>query len=733
MTLHAPFSVVSGCTLLSRASPLSREERHIDANSGPGSLVADPRRLADFDWRQRYSTGRNDLYADFYEPAISRAATFDRAVGYFRSTIFNLTGAAVARFALRNGRIRLVCSPDIPEEDAKAIDSALSLRTTVETALLRELEQVLDNPEARSGVEMLSALVATDHLDVRLCIWPAGSGLFHDKVGVFHDTVGNALSFVGSANETWQAWSRNGNHESFEVFRSWSSEDDRVDAHAAYFESLWEGREPSLTVIEVPTAVRERLIGVTADSPHAVLKRFAHARAKERRKPFAFQTQAIESWETRDRRGILQHATGTGKTVTALLAIRRWLDSGLPALVLVPSRLLLRQWEREARLELADMDPAILLVGGNNDQWRRHSLLRLFTESSGDPRLTIATIQTACTDDFRRRLHAGPHLLIVADEVHRLGAPGFRKALMANAGGRLGLSATPDRYGDPEGTEEIRSYFGPNLEPVITLRDAIALKRLCPYKYFPHLVSLDDGEIADWQVRTRQIVKAHGVCQARPNDRESSERYRLLLIQRAKIAKQAAEKTGTACAIVEEGYSTPQHWLVYCDDRSQLDEVVSSLRQRRLPVLEYHSAMENDAEATMDRFGRDGGVLVAIKCLDEGVDIPSVSHAVILASSRNPREFIQRRGRVLRRAAGKTSATIHDLLVQPPPSGGANIFDALTEAEVARAVVFARDAANQSAYTGLMTLCARWGVDIESLSELGIESDEDIEDDQGDA
>lgn len=399
------------------------------------------------------------------------------------------------------------------------------------------------------------------------------------------------------------------------------------------------------------------------------------------------------------------------------------MEQGKPAVVLVPSRLLLAQWEKEARQELSVLDPAILLAGGSNDKWRHHSLLRLFTEPNGDARLTIATIQTACTRDFRNRVNGGDHLLLVADEVHRLGAPEVRKALTIAAGARLGLSATPDRYGDAEGTAAIRDYFGETLDPVITLAAAISLGRLCKYKYFPHVVQLDEDEVAEWKTRTQQMVAARVYWTAHPEDKDAYERYKLLLIQRARVAKQAAAKTGAACLIVAEGYESRGHWLVYCDDTGQLNEVVHQLRAADLPVLEYHSAMEGSAEATLDRFGREGGILVAIKCLDEGVDIPTVSHAVILASSRNPREFIQRRGRVLRRAPGKRIAVVHDLLVEPPDEDGASAFDGLVQGEIARAAVFARDADNPSAFTTLMELCARWGVDIEQLAASGMEGD----------
>jgi superfamily II DNA or RNA helicase len=678
--------------------------------------------LRSFDWRPRYSTSREDLVADFFEPALDRAARYDRAVGYFRSSFYSLTGVATARFALRGGRIRLLCSPELTEEDVTAIQEGLDQRAALDTAVRRELEQILRYPSVRKPFELLANLIAINALDVRFAIWNERAGLFHDKVGIFFDSLGDSISFSGSINETWRAWHPLGNHESFEVFLSWTSERSRVSDHQAYFEALWDGREPGVSIYEAPEAFREGFLRYADRDPEEKLRTIARTPMRQPKRLFDHQSAALGDWEKRGRRGILDHATGSGKTLTALNAIRGWIGEGKPALVVVPSQLLLEQWADEAAAELDELGPSIVLVGGGHDTWRRDSLLRLQTRPTGGARLTIATVQTACTPAFLSRVDQGPHLLVVADEAHRFGSSEFRAVFGIDAGARLGLSATPQRAGDPEGTRAIFDYFGDILEPRFTLRDGIEANRLCPYEYFIHLVQLDHEELEEWKALSVRIAEAYAREQGADRSAPLSEQLKFLLIQRARIAKKAHAKVPTACKIVGENFVEGQHWLLYCDDQAQLRAVLDRLRRKNLDALEYHAAMGGDRGATLDRYRRFGGILVAIRCLDEGVDIPAITHAVILASSRNPREFIQRRGRLLRKAEGKFGAVIHDLLVAPPDDPEERL-DGLLRAEIARAREFAESAINRSTETELDGLCIEWGIDQDEIKHFGVEED----------
>jgi superfamily II DNA or RNA helicase len=174
----------------------------------------------------------------------------------------------------------------------------------------------------------------------------------------------------------------------------------------------------------------------------------------------------------------------------------------------------------------------------------------------------------------------------------------------------------------------------------------------------------------------------------------------MLLIERSRILKQARGKVAAALRVLTQEFASDDRWLVYCDDTTQLDAAVTGALALGLPVMEFHSAMKGDRAAVLRSLSAHGGVVVAIRCLDEGVDLPSCDHALILASSTVDREYIQRRGRVLRSAPEKVMATVHDLLLVNG-SGGV-----LARSEAMRALEFARLSRNPGARAHLQLLIA---------------------------
>jgi superfamily II DNA or RNA helicase len=335
-------------------------------------------------------------------------------------------------------------------------------------------------------------------------------------------------------------------------------------------------------------------------------------------------------------------------------------------------------------------------------------------------------MDSASSEQFRKRVQQGDHLLVVADEVHRMGSPSNSRIMQIEAGARLGLSATPQRYGDPEGTKKIFDYFGPVIEPRITLADAVRAGRLVPYEYYPHPINLTATEADDWRKRT-QAIKLEIARQKTDSDGRKilSERAKMMLIQRSRIAKKAAAKVNLAVHVLQQNFEAGQSWLVYCEDSDQLGHVLRALADSGMSAVEYHSNMSGDREATMKWFRSFGGILVSIRCLDEGVDIPAVSHALILASSQNPRQFIQRRGRVLRKAPGKALAVIHDAIVVPVDPEEEIDQLGLLKAELLRSVEFADDALNRMAGAELREIAMQMGISPDSLgAEQGQEEEE---------
>lgn len=686
---------------------------------------------------QRYRTGTSDPIHDFYRPSLQNSACYDRAVGYFRSSIYLIVGHDTIEFAKRGGRIRLVCSPSLHPADTASIEAGYRGRELdMGSALEDELEDLLSQPETNYRTRVLATLVATGALDIKIAVRPKSYGLYHEKIGIFRDRFKNALSFIGSANETWNGWDPAGNFESIEAFCSWKglAEAGRVQRHTDDFEALWNKVAPDVSVEDFPEAVRRRLIQETLPSLSAIEAdlledSIPRGMTNPKRAPLPHQTAAIQAWELAGKKGVLQHATGSGKTFTAISAMRSHLALGLPVLILVPSSLLLSQWSVEIAAEMPDA--ARMLAGAGHNSWRQGT--RLTSISSDDcnlgPRVIIATMQTAATDTFQSGLCQGPHLMLVADEVHQIGSSFNAKSLSLQTGPKLGLSATPERYGDSEGTARIFGYFGPILPPAITLRDAIAAGRLVEYQYFPHPVRLSADEAEEWRELSKAISREVGRSQSPDGSRYLSDRAKLLLIRRSRIAKKAGNKIALAVEILSAEFEEGARWLVYCEDLEQLSEVRSALSSAGLSSTEYHSNMLGDKSGTLDWFKTFGGILVSIRCLDEGVDIPAISHALVLASSQNPRQFIQRRGRVLRSISGKTLAVIHDAIVVPVSVEDEPEQLALLRSEFVRALEFAGDAFNGGADAELRAIAAEIGFDPDENSQDGVE-DEDSEDDR---
>lgn len=684
--------------------------------------------LSSLAFETEYRSIKDNPAGSFYQRCLRNSCFYRRAVGYFRSSVFAVVGPAVVEFARRGGRINLICSPDLDPGDVEHIALGYARRQQdLADSLVEQFDALLADSRTNGPARTLATLIAVGALELKLAERTDRRGIYHEKIGLFSDTLGNVVSFKGSANETWSAWHEQGNFESIEVFCSWRGglEEQRVRRHSDHFLRLWAENDPDIAVFPFPSSATDYfkrfasrgLDELLTDAPPAT---------PQRREALPHQQAAIAGWIAQGRRGILEHATGSGKTFTAILAIREHVSRGLPSLVLVPSRLLLTQWARELRDELPEA--AILMAGAGHDRWRAPRRLRSMTDADPElgPRITLATMQTGASDEFRQRVLGGPHLLIVADEVHQIGSPQNARAMEIDAGFRLGLSATPTRYGDPDGTARILNYFGRVVPPPVTLMDAVSAGRLVPYEYQPHPVNLTASEADDWREITkaiRQEVARQGTDEH--GSRRLSEKAKMLLIRRSRIAKKAAVKVRLAVDVLTTAYEQGQGWLVYCEDGGQLADVLIALREAGLEPVEYHSGMAGDRDATMDWFKSFGGILVSIRCLDEGVDIPAVSHALILASSQNPRQFIQRRGRVLRKSHGKHLAVIHDAIVVPVDAEAEPEQTALLKAELVRSVEFANYALNRAAGAELRSIAISMGIDPDTLgADVGEEEDD---------
>ncbi|MDQ6883743.1 MAG: DEAD/DEAH box helicase family protein [Candidatus Dormibacteraeota bacterium] len=692
---------------------------NVDTTLGATVEVA---RLRDVPLRRRYSTGRADLMEEFFRPCLAAAGSYDRAVGFFSSTFYLLVGVTMAGFAHRAGKMRIVCCPRLSEVDIAAMREGYGSRAAG-SGLVRELEECLEDPVGQAVGRLLATLIAYGTIDLRIAFRPGVVGIYHDKLGIFTDAHGDRVSFDGSANESWSAWSGAGNYEAFHAFSSWA-DPERVGEDVEYFESLWNGRESGLEVIPFPDVAQGRLQAMVdpegiihaEQRVRAAVEAQSQARSSGRPELRRHQRTVLEDWSKQSHRGIVEHATASGKTITALTAAGQALEAGIATLIVVPTVTLVEQWLAEARGYFGNT-VQVMLAGSGHDEWRAGANLRNFLEP-GARRLVIVTIDTAATEDFTKRLGELHPLCLIVDEVHNAGSPQRRQLLeLVDADWRLGLSATWQREGDPIGTAAILDYFEHVLEPVYGLQHALDDGYLCPYRYVIHPLSLTDHERDEWARQTVAIGRALGAARG-----EVTESVLQQLIRRARIIKKASGKPQLAADVLRDSYREGDAWLVYCDDTAQLRDTRLAIEAAGLRTMEYHRQAAGAEEEALAEFERTGGIMLAIKCLDEGVDIPRIDHALILASSTTRREFIQRRGRVLRRADRKYQAEIHDVLVDAEGFTDASSATFLLN-EVARAREFASSARDSIAARLVLDRWERHLVDLGLQTYTGAAAD----------
>jgi superfamily II DNA or RNA helicase len=662
------------------------------------------RGLRDFPFEENYEANSDDLIARFLKPGLDRATHYDRAVGYFRSSVFQLITVAMSDFALRGGRIRLIASPSLTDDDYSIIKKRqLTLDDRVDNCLSSDINKLMQDDLGYTAIRLFATLLEHQIMDFRLTYRPDKKGFYHVKLGILRDGS-DQVSWRDSVNETFQGWA--GNEETIKPDCSWWDERAlrSTEGDLDYFERTWAGRLPNYEVAalsEVSSAlIREHAV---PDPKQAIEEaRLAYERNSDpdKRKRtrnrgselslHKYQADSVRKW-WKEQRGIISYVTGGGKTYTALKIIQEWYEkSGRSVIVLVPSSLLAQQWQEELRQWVRTA--RILHVGGDDSSadWKEH--LPSFTNRMGStPTLVLGVLNSAAKEHFLNRANVGEHTLMVVDEVHKIGAPHFRKILGLEAGGRLGLSATPERFGDEEGTSAIFDYFGKKIPPPFTIKDGQEAGRLVPYSYFPEKVALTTDEFREYSKLSATIAKLTAIAR-RSKDKRDQDRQSLALIKRAKVLKGAENKVNFALQQINERYQDQDRWLVYCDDISQLEEVRRRLSNAGYSTYKYFADMAFSKPTTIEHFEHLGGILLSINCLDEGIDIPAITHALLLASSINPRQYIQRRGRVLRTCNGKIQAEIVDALVQP--SGDDDQPTVVFDQDIRRADTFAKDATN---------------------------------------
>lgn len=659
--------------------------------------------LKELQIQDEYRSSECNIVKDFYIPCLEQATVYNRAVGYFSSSSMACVAQGLTAFVRSGGQMRLITSPQLSEEDVQAIEQGLKNREqAVEVALLRELEVEL--PQIiQDRLAALAWLLSNGLLEIKLAIPKTlrQRGIYHEKLGVFVDVEGHVVAFAGSANESASALIDN--FECIEVYASWDAGvQRRALRKAEHFQDLWNNQTKNVEVMPFPEAVTRSLLKLCP--PQAPTQDPRVSAMDERYKPDTsppevskqgvpitpfwlnlrpYQKQAVENWFKNNGRGTLKMATGSGKTITSLAVAAALYDKiQLEALIVVcPYRHLVQQWDRECRK--FGLEP--ILAYESVKKWQSELSNQLINLRLGlQPFVTVITTNaTLMGQGFQAQVGAFPQkTLLIGDEAHNLGAERLAASLPKSVGLRLGLSATPERYFDDRGTQSLFDYFGPVLEPEFTLKDAIEAGALVHYRYYPILVELTEDET----LRYRELSAKIGRALAIGGDGDDNEALGPLLAQRARLVGAAENKLTALEELMAKRLNT-DHTLFYCGDGSVEDSVTQeSMRQLEAVTKLLGSELgyrvnTYTAETPLDE--REGlrqqfetgelQGLVAIRCLDEGVDIPAIQSAVILASSSNPRQFVQRRGRILRKHANKQRAELFDMIVVPPDLGRASL------------------------------------------------------------
>ena len=677
------------------------------------------------DIRPLYILPEDPVAKDVLIPCFQAAAHVECMMGFFSSEILVSIAPGLATFInCSNGNLRLIISPLLRSEDREAIANGLASAEEVATAALEDFV-VTENAIAQHTLKCLSWMLRHGRVEIKIALMH--DALFHPKVWLFRESE-DVIAAHGSSNMTYAGLEKN--IEQMSVSKSWEDSNQHyiTERLCTQFKQLWANYDETCMVIPIPQAIEENLLKTyESDTPPTetdfyTLRKQASGAIGEplapngwappsfaipsalrfEEGPFEHQGKAVKAWCDSGYRGILEMATGSGKTIAAMICAHRLYTVEKPLLIVVaaPYIPLIQQWCDE-------ISPfglkAVNLTEANGAKERAVELGRLkrrLGHRNSDVEIVVVTHRTLCSSDFKEELRKFDcETLLIADEVHNLGSEGFITDPPDFFDYRLGLSATPIRQYDAEGTEQLFDFFGP-IAFQFTLEEAIG-HCLVEYEYYVHPVELTDDEMEEWYDLTEKLGK-HAWMH---NNDDTDDDYLLKLLRDRRALLENAENKIPALetVLLGEDLQELRYTLIYASDKApeQLKEVNALLNKHGVLFrqLTYEETGNREQTNQIIRSFQEGTlrILTAKRVLDEGVNIPEIEKAFILASTTVERQWVQRRGRLLRtcRETGKTHSEIHDFLALPPDLDNLDArARALVESELNRIQAFAELAKN---------------------------------------
>ncbi len=682
----------------------------------------------------------------FFSEALCNATEFDIKLGFFSSSAINVLSDGFATFLFNGGRMRMVINDVLSIEDQQAMmvsEDDIPL-PYFDLRNLQEVKRTLSERD-QHFFECLSWLIKNNRLEIKIVVPKCGEGIAHSKCGAFSDGL-NKVAFDGSCNFSRTALIEN--LESLTAFCDWDGQGDicKINDIAEDFEKTFSGNDDSVIYLKADDVKA----GISANFKHKDIDELLHDeqtlishrlndslplsiqtilnKAREKTEsiirqiegfdveisdkvepkfpydePRDYQKQAYALWKT-TQKGLFAMATGTGKTLTSLNCLLNiWKKYHFyKALILVPTITLVDQWEDECKKFHFNN---ITKVSSKNPKWKieldniktKESIL---IEGEKSSFIIIATYASFARENIFRELvdfnrNTTRQILLIADEAHNMGAG----RILDRLGGvkfarRIGLSATPERQFDESGNKAIMDFFGCDNSYTFefNMQDAIDKGYLCRYKYFPHIVHLNDAEMSEYMRISLQLAKFYN------SEKESFPKgddiLMRLLLKRKRIVHKAQEKESIFRQIVEDRFAEKgnlKYTLVYVPEGASPDNETADVFDNTESIIDddysenlidtYTRIVQNVSRTTtvkkfvsgirerneiLEKYANgEIEVLTSMKCLDEGVDVPRSEMAIFCASTGNPRQFIQRRGRILRKHPDKHMAIIHDLVVAP--------------------------------------------------------------------
>ena len=684
--------------------------------------------LYEVDWAEdgTYVPGEEFSPERFFNDGLKNSTEFDLKLGYFSSAAISVLAEGFATFISQGGYMRLIINHIVSKKDKEAINDGVmgNVIDCADLSNFQYLKSTFDEYQEQF-FRCLAYMISQKRIDIRI-IKPRGQkGIAHTKTGQFRD--GDSITaFTGSANFTISGLFNN--IENISIDRSDSVDvmvQKRITKQRKDFDAIMSGEKKGIEYLS-PKDLVEAISTNYGDSDIEELldveKKLKEVKKSDKPvitsaqeeltvaspsfpydKPRDYQMLAFENWKNNGQQGLFAMATGTGKTITSLNCLLEiYKRNGYyKAIILVPTITLVNQWEKECwKFNFSN----IIKVYSKNAEWRSKIELMKMAEKYRKPNdptqnfIIISTYASYARENVFSILNSFERakVLFIADEAHNMGSPSILKRLgTINYLRRIGLSATPERQFDEDTNKKLYRFFGAEEKFTFeySMEEAIQKGVLCRYYYYPHLVKLTDEEMANYVELSEKISKYFNY-----NSGEFDKKDEILmglLLARKRIIHKAANKLDAFKKIIEERYEKNgnlKYSLIYVPEGNKPDyfpeadlfdkteQVVDDAVSDHLIDIYTEVVMRVDKFITVRKFvsgqkDRDEiladfakgklQVLTSMKCLDEGVDVPRSELAIFCASTGNPRQFIQRRGRVLRKHPDKYMAEIHDLVVAP--------------------------------------------------------------------